>query len=77
MYQSRESGKPKEQSAKACFEARMTHFDARLNRTRVIAKPLDRKRFGVVTVSVAQLSYLLSDIDWRIPPEVRRPQVAG
>ena len=32
---------------------------------------------GVVTVSVAQLSYLLSGIDWRMPREVWRPQVAG
>ena len=40
----------------------------------LFSKRLDRKRFlwpamadGVVTVSVAQLSYLLSGIDWRMP----------
>ena len=50
----------------------------------LFSKRLDRKRFlwpaladGVVTVSVAQLSYLLSGIDWRMPQEVWRPQVAG
>jgi transposase len=32
---------------------------------------------GVVTVSVAQLSYLLSGIDWRMSQEVWRPQFAG
>jgi transposase len=32
---------------------------------------------GVVTISVAQLSYLLSGIDWRMPQETWRPQVAG
>ena len=49
-----------------------------------LLRRLDRKRFlwpamadGVVTVSVAQLSYLLSGIDWRMPQEVWRPQVAG
>jgi transposase len=50
----------------------------------LFSKRLDRKRFlwpsmaeGVVTISVAQLSYLLSGIDWRMPQEVWRPQVAG
>jgi transposase len=50
----------------------------------LFSKRLDRKRFlwpamadGVVTVSVAQLSYLLSGIDWRMPQEIWRPQVAG
>jgi transposase len=32
---------------------------------------------GVVTVSIAQLSYLLSGIDWRMPQEVWRPQWRG
>ena len=32
---------------------------------------------GVVTISVAQLSYLLSGIDWRMPQETWRPQVAS
>jgi transposase len=50
----------------------------------LFSKQLDRRRFlwpamadGVVTVSIAQLSYLLSGIDWRMPQEVWRPQVAG
>ncbi|WP_420886266.1 hypothetical protein [Bradyrhizobium yuanmingense] len=32
---------------------------------------------GVVTISVAQLSYLLSGIDWRMPQETWRPQASG
>lgn len=32
---------------------------------------------GVVTISTAQLSYLLSGIDWRMPQETWRPKVAG
>ena len=48
----------------------------------LFSKRLDRKRFlwpsmaeGVVTISVAQLSYLLSGIDWRMPQE--RPSAPG
>ena len=48
------------------------------------AKRLERGRFiwpsmadGVVTISVAQMSYLLSGIDWRHPQETWRPQAAG
>ena len=47
-------------------------------------KRLERGRFvwpsmagGAVTVSVAQLSYLLSGIDWRMPLETWRPRAAG
>jgi transposase len=50
----------------------------------MFTKRLERGRFlwpsmtdGVVTISVAQLSYLLSGIDWRMPQETWRPQVAG
>jgi transposase len=32
---------------------------------------------GVVTISAAQLSYLLSGIDWRMPQETWRPKVSG
>ena len=32
---------------------------------------------GVVTISVAQLSYLLSGIDWRMPQATWRPQASG
>ena len=32
---------------------------------------------GAVTISAAQLSYLLSGIDWRMPQETWRPKVAG
>jgi len=32
---------------------------------------------GVVTISVAQLSYLLSGIDWRMPQETWRSKAAG
>jgi len=33
--------------------------------------------YGVVTISVAQLSYLLSGIDWRMPQATWRPQASG
>ena len=32
---------------------------------------------GVVTISPAQLGYLLEGIDWRAPQKTWRPQVAG
>jgi transposase len=50
----------------------------------LFTKRLERGRFlwptpadGAVTISVAQLSYLLSGIDWRMPRETWRPQAAG
>jgi transposase len=50
----------------------------------LFTKRLERGRFlwpsladGVVTISVAQLSYLLSGIDWRMPQETWRPKAAG
>ena len=50
----------------------------------LFAKRLERGRFvwplsadGVVTISIAQLSYLLEGIDWRMPRETWRPKVAG
>ena len=50
----------------------------------LFTKRLERGRFllpsmadGVVTISVAQLSYLLSGIDWRMPRETWRPKAAG
>jgi transposase len=50
----------------------------------LFTKRLERGRFlwpsmtdGVVTISVAQLSYLFYGIDWRMPQETWRPQVAG
>jgi hypothetical protein len=51
---------------------------------RGFTKRLERGRFlwpsladGVVTISVAQLSYLLSGIDWRMPQATWRPQASG
>jgi transposase len=48
------------------------------------AKRLDRGRFlrpssadGVLTITPAQLGYLLDRIDWRMPQHTWRPQVAG
>jgi transposase len=32
---------------------------------------------GVVTISTAQLGYLLSGIDWRMPKETWRPSASG
>ena len=47
-------------------------------------KRLDRGRFlwpsvadGAVTISTAQLGYLLSGIDWRMPQESWRPSAVG
>jgi len=48
------------------------------------AKRLERGRFiwpspadGTVTITAAQLGYLLEGIDWRAPQHTWRPQVAG
>ena len=50
----------------------------------LFTKRLERGRFlwpsmadGVVTISTAQLSYLLSGIDWRMPQKTWRPEAAG
>ena len=50
----------------------------------LFTKRLERGRFlwplladGAVTISVAQLSYLLSGIDWRMPQATWRPQASG
>ncbi len=50
----------------------------------LFVKRLERGRFlwpsvadGVVTISTAQLSYLLSCIDWRMPQKTWRPKAAG
>jgi transposase len=50
----------------------------------LFTKRLERGRFvwpstsgGAVTISVAQLSYRLSGIDWRMPLETWRPKTAG
>jgi transposase len=32
---------------------------------------------GVVTISAAQLGYLLEGIDWRMPQRTWRPELAG
>jgi transposase len=49
-------------------------FTKRLERGRFIwPSPAD----GVVTISSAQLGYLLSGIDWRHPQETWRPTVVG
>jgi transposase len=50
----------------------------------LFTKRLERGRFiwpsmadGVVSISVAQMSYLLSGIDWRNPQHTWRPEAAG
>ena len=50
----------------------------------LFTKRLERGRFlwpsmadGVVTISAAQLSYLLAGIDWRMPQKTWRPEAAG
>ena len=49
-------------------------FIKRLERGRFIWAP---EAGGAVTITGPQLSYLLSDIDWRMPQETWRPKVAG
>jgi transposase len=50
----------------------------------LFSKRLERGRFiwptpaeGVVTISTAQLGYLIEGIDWRAPQRTWRPEVAG
>ena len=50
----------------------------------LLSKRLERGRFiwptvgdGAVTISSAQLSYLLDGIDWRMPQQTWRPKAAG
>lgn len=50
----------------------------------LFAKRLERGRFlwpsptdGVITISAAQLGYLLEGIDWRMPQRTWRPEIAG
>jgi len=50
----------------------------------LFAKRLERGRFiwpsaadGTVTITAAQLGYLLEGIDWRAPQRTWRPQSAG
>jgi transposase len=50
----------------------------------LLAKRLERGRFiwpsasaGAVTITAAQLGYLLEGIDWRMPQHTWRPQAAG
>jgi transposase len=50
----------------------------------LFTKRLERGRFlwpqasnGVVTISPAQLSYLLEGIDWRMPQQALHPRAAG
>jgi transposase len=50
----------------------------------LFSKRLEKGRFiwpavadGVVTISTAQLGYLLSGIDWRMPKETWRPSASG
>jgi transposase len=50
----------------------------------LFTKRLERGRFlwpsiadGVVTISAAQLTYLLAGIDWRMPQKTWRPKAAG
>jgi transposase len=50
----------------------------------LFSKRLERGRFiwptavdGAVTISPAQLGYMLEGIDWRAPQRTERPQIAG
>jgi transposase len=50
----------------------------------LFSKRLERGRFvwpsmsdGAVSITLAQLSYLLEGIDWRMPQETWRPSAAG
>ena len=52
----------------------MCLFAKRLERGRFVWPPSDGE---AVTISAAQLGYLLEGIDWRFPERTWRPQVAG
>ena len=54
-----------------CFRGRVT---SDLERGRYLWPSLAD---GTVTISTAQLSYLLSGIDWRMPQETWRPTAVG
>ena len=50
----------------------------------LFSKRLERGRFiwptskdGAVTISAAQLGYMLEGIDWRFPQKTYRPEIAG
>jgi len=49
-------------------------FTKRLERGRFIWPPVSG---GTVTISTAQMAYLLSRIDWRMPQQTWRPEAAG
>ena len=49
-------------------------FTKRLERGRFVWPPVSN---GAVTISTAQLAYLLSGIDWRNPQETWRPTSVG
>ena len=56
----------------------------RSSQSDLFTKRLERGRFiwltaseGAVTISPAQLGYMLEGIDWRAPQHTWRPQVAG
>ena len=49
-------------------------FSKRLERGRFIWPKLEN---GAVTISPAQLAYMLEGIDWRAPQKTCRPQVTG
>ncbi len=51
----------------------MCLYAKRLERGRFICTPAD----GTVTITPAQLGYLLEGIDWRMPQQTWRPQAAG
>jgi transposase len=58
----------------------MCLFAKRLERGRFIwpsPAPREEGGDGVVTITAAQLGYLLEGIDWRMPQHTWRPQAAG
>jgi transposase len=58
----------------------MCLFAKRLERGRFIwpsPAPREEGGDGVVTITAAQLGYLLDGIDWRMPQHTWRPQAAG
>jgi transposase-like protein len=44
---------------------------------RIVAAALEPGAVAVVTITAAQLGYLLEGIDWRLPQHTWRPQAAG
>jgi hypothetical protein len=66
-------------------EPKSSRTSSRVSRVELITRGESRRRWstepttntGRVSLTPAQVSMLLEGIDWRMPPRVRRPELAG